>query len=298
MSYGIRALALVALAVAAARCGSHVASTQLRIEVSGSSGTRSYRLECGPPAGTVPNPATICRELGRQPNLLVGGHGFDHSCPSADYQAFRVSGTYRGYPIDATFPPPTCGWVPGQAGAPAEWSYLMDHAGPGVAEHELGSAALSADARAHRRTLLRRAKELWKEARRLSRQRLTALAAGRFQLVPGQPPDQFARRFFRDELEAGSLPDGPFPAEVRLYSTTRRRTGSVGGSGDLTSSPHQPVYVLIARFAYRDYTGRRLVDNERTMASVIVARTLFTTDISYGGPWSPRGLGTPTVLPL
>jgi len=180
-----RAAALVALAAAvvtAAGCGGHSNATRLKIEVTNASGTRAYSLRCAPPGGTAPRPAAICAQLRREPDMLVGGPAIEHSCPPAagSPEGFRVSGRYRGYPVDASFSSTECGWVPGQRGAYVTWYISMRGAGPGVHEREVGSAAPPRAGVTRDRA--RRAAELQHEARQFIRKRTKALADGTLQL--------------------------------------------------------------------------------------------------------------------
>ena len=278
----------------AAGCGSSPPSTKLRIEI-GASGARVYRLTCSPAGGTVRRPRAICQALGRNPSLLVGGGGLDHSCPASDVAAYRVSGSYRGHPVDATFGTPSCGWVPGQGDAYAEWASLLTNPGRGVAEREFAPVRLTAPQRARRHERYVRRDNLSRAAQRLSRRRQARLVAGTVRLVAGTPPDALARRVLAQRLEAGSLPNGPFPGSVKVYSTTRGQAGSVGAANDLTRSRAEPIYVLLVRFSYRDYEGRRHLD-PRSLAVVMDARTLDVTDIADGSNWNQSRLGSPTPL--
>jgi len=295
-----RAAALVALAAAvvtAAGCGGHSNATRLKIEVTNASGTRAYSLRCAPPGGTAPQPAAICAQLRREPDMLVGGPAIEHSCPPAagSPEGFRVSGRYRGYPVDASFSSTECGWVPGQRGAYVTWYISMRGAGPGVHEREVGSAAPPRAGVTRDRP--RRAAELQHEARQLIRKRTKALADGTLQLQPGDLPDPLARKILRDYVEAEGLRGGPVPGAARLYATTRKRA-AVAGAASLSSNAKQPVYVLDVRYAYRDYMGHRHLDPSGGVATTLDPATLTTTDVGYGTPWDLKGLGRPIRLRL
>jgi hypothetical protein len=294
----LHGVALMALVAGASACGSgHSNATRLKIEVANGSGVRAYTLRCAPPGGTAPQPAAICSQLRREPDMLVGGPPIDHSCPAAggSSEGFRVSGTYRGYPVDASFSSTECGWVPGQGGAYITWYISMRGAGSGVHEREVGSAAPPKAGVTRERA--RRAAELEHEARQLIRKRTKALADGTLRLRPGGPPDPLARRILRDYVEAEGPRGGPVPGAARLYSTTRKRA-AVAGAASLPSNAKQPVYVLDVRYAYRDYMGHRHLDPSGGVATTLDPATLATTDVGYGTPWDLKGLGRPIRLRL
>jgi hypothetical protein len=280
---------LIVLSALLAGCGSSHPATRLKIEVSDRSGVRAYRLECGPPRGTAPHPSRICADLHRSPNLLVGGPWLDHSCPGSDYMAFRVSGTYTGHAIDATFPPPSCAWAPGQGDAADEWTYLMHAAGPGEKERELGSPPLSSAERAHRRARLRKLPGLVHTARGLAQERLRALREGDLALRRGLPPDSLARRVLELQLAADQMPLRPPVADERVYSTTLGRVE--GWRGVLVPDGKRLVYLVVMHFAYRDYRGHKHRDPAAFYREVD-ARTLEAVggggadgmDLSHFGP--------------
>ena len=239
--------ALVALAATAAACGTKHASTRLLIDVSG----RVYRLQCGPADGTVPQPGRICAELRRSPNLLVGGTAIDHSCPANDRAWFRIAGTYRGRRVDAMFPPSSCAWVPGQGDGAGIWTYLMHGAGNGEPESTFASLRVTASRTAGGSENLRL------EARKLARQRRAALAAGTLRVKRGSPPDTLTLAVLRAQLRYASA-HGPEIAHALLYSTTERRVDrATGVAGPPGFDP--PVYVVVNRYAYRDWRGRKHV---------------------------------------
>jgi len=288
-------VAVVALAAAISGCGGHeAAATRLKIEVADSESVQAYRLECDPAAGTAPHPGTICTELRREPKLLVGGGAIDHSCPGPAGEAFRVSGTYRGYPIDATFPPSSCAWVPGQDDAGGDWSYLMDDRGRGVAEHDLGSAPVTAALRKRNRENAARVRRLTRLERELTRARLAAIAAGRVDVSSGAGPDRAALAILKNRVASAGPPNFPEAFDARVYSTTRRRAEAALGTGRDFTRPDGPIYVVLVRYAYRDYQGRRHRD-DLPWSSLLDARTLQTEVFGEGGG-NVHQLGRPVAL--
>jgi hypothetical protein len=286
------------LAAAAAACGGHSGpGTRLTIEVGGTGGVHAYRLECDPARGDAPHPALLCSALRREPRLLVGGRGVSHSCPAraGGGDAFRVSGTYRGYRIDSIVPPPECTWVPGQEDAADVWSHLMEDAGPGRVEHDFAEPPPSAAERARRRERSRRLQSLQDRDRRLTRVRVAALDAGRLRLRPGQPPDPRARNVLRDYVARGELVEGPTPARARVYATTRRRAERQLGFS--TTLRDGPVYLLLVQYSYRDYRGRSRLAEGGTW-SLIDARTLEGTDGGLGPALPSVRLGRAMQLRL
>jgi hypothetical protein len=191
-----------------------------------------------------------------------------------------VSGRYRGYPIDATFPPSSCGFVPGPDDAPGVWSYLMDDAGPGVAERDFGHAPRTrADREQSRQLVALRARD-----RRLSDRRRKALSAGNRRLGPR--PDKTALAILRDFCHQ----PGPEPFDAQVYTTTNKLAPASGGE----SQPDAPVYVVVLHYAYRDYAGHRHRASDSTFA-VYDAKTLESTSIGYPAPLLGR-LGHPVTL--
>jgi hypothetical protein len=283
-------IAIVALA--AAGCGANPPSTRLQLEVGDAGGAHAYRLTCTPAGGTVRQPQAICRALARNPSLLVGGRGLDHTCPGPT-PAYRVSGSFQGHDVDATFGTPSCGWVPGQGDAYDRWASLLTHPGRGVAEDEFAPVALTSAERARRHAAFVRRDRLARAAHRLELRRQARITAGTLRLVTGAPPDALARSVITQSLQAASLPDGPFPGRVEVYSTIRGRAGAV--AADLTRSRTEPVYVLVVRYSYRDYEGRRHLD-PRALAVVMDARKLAATDLADAAPWDQPNLGPATRL--
>jgi hypothetical protein len=251
-------------------------------------GGRVYRLQCEPPSGSAPQPGRICAELRRSPNLLVGGPGIDHSCPPAEYTVFRISGTYRGYPIHAVFPPTNCAWVPGQDDAAGTWTYLMHGSGSGEPESRFASLRVSAAKVAGGRL-----EELRVKTRTLTRERRAALAAGRLRLTPGAPPDQLALAALRAQLKYASL-EGPKIAHAVLYSTTAQHVDrAVGEGGQPGFDP--PVYLVVNRFAYRDWRGRKHVA-EGCWWAEYNARTLELGGDGGSECLDVRSLGSPVKV--
>lgn len=223
-------------------------------------GGRTYSVACNPARGTVPEPKAICRALGRWPELLVDGPGIWHSCPPSPVRKLiRVSGTYRGYPVHASFADTTCGWVPGQDGALAEWSGLMSGAGP-------GSRARPFTAEPVRYADPRRAARLRRDARRLTRQRAKG---GSSRLDP------LALRIIREQVDSNVLAGGPLVAEADVYATSL--------------VPDHPVFVVVYHYAYRDYAGRRHPATDGITYSVLDARSL---DLGEWGTGDVPGQGT------
>ena len=278
-------VALLALAAATASCGGHSSSTRLKIEVSDRHGVHAYRLRCELAGGSAPEPTAICRALRREPELLVGGLAIDHSCPSGNYKAFRVSGTYRGFPVEAVFPPESCGWVPGQDGAGGEWSSLMDDAGPGVSEKQFGQPHLTRSERMQRSAQAARAERLGRHARKLVRD-----------WNAGRRGERIAFRVFREQLEAQELGGTPRVARAVVYRTTQR--AAEGAFGFAEPIADRPLYLVVLRYAYRDYMGRVHVADDGAAWALFDRRTLRST----GGGLGPldaqtlSGLGTPVDL--
>jgi hypothetical protein len=287
-------VALVALAAVISGCGSQPSATRLKIEVADRSGVHAYRLQCDPAEGSAPGPAAICAELLREPKLLVGGPGLPLSCPSSDAnEVFRISGRYRGQDVDATSTT-GCGWVPGQDDAAGEWSYLMDDRGHGVAEHDLGSAQVTAAQRKRNRQNAARLQRLSRLERAATRARLEAIAAGRMKVSSRTAPDRPALTILRNRVTSVGRPSFPEAFDARVYSTTRRRAEAALGSGRDFTRPDGPVYVLLVHYAYRDYRGGRHRDDQPWW-SLLDARTLQTEAFGGGGE-NLHPLGRPLAL--
>lgn len=213
--------------------------TSHKIEISDRSGTRAHRLQCEPSGESAPKPAPIRRALRREPKLLVGGPAIDHSCPGGNCEVFRVSGTYRGFPVEAVFPPESCARVPGQDGAGAEWSSLMEDAGPGVSEKQSGKPQLTRSQRVQRRAQRARAERLARHARKL---------VGDWNA--GRRDERIPFRVFRDQLEVQELASRPRVARAVVHRTTQRPVERILGFAEPIQD--RPIYLLVFRYAYRD----------------------------------------------
>jgi hypothetical protein len=285
----VAAASLAAIACTAASCGGHGFSTRLRLVTWDGQTGRAYSLRCDPASGTAPHPRRICAALRRYPNLLVGGPGIDHSCPASD--AFRVTGVYRSYPIDATFSP--CLWVPGQGGVGPTWSELLANAGDGEsASDPFPAHPLSRSERTRRLERVRRVPQLHRAELRLQRQRAAQRASGKLHLVSAGRPDALALAYLRDLTAGAGLPDGPCPAIARVYSTTQRKVERLFALR--TPERNRPLYVLVFSYAYRDYTGKWHLAAGATY-SVVDAETLHVKAWGAVGRWRPSGLGRATV---
>lgn len=285
------ALLATATSAVAVACGGHGASTDMRLTTWDGQHGLLYSLRCDPPGGTAPEPARICAALQQHPNLLVGGRGLDHPCPASS--ALRVSGRYQHYPINASFS--ACSWVPGQAGRGPSWSELMQGAVHGeVVGYPFSEPRLSKSERARRRARLRLLPRLHRDEVRLQRVRAAQLASGAVHIPVGAKPDRLARAFLRDLAAGVGMPDGPYPEGARVYSTTRRTAERAFHF--TTPQRNEPVYVLVLRFGYRDFTGRSHRDGG-ALFSIIDAPTLEATDGGLGAP-NLTGLGPPFALRL
>jgi hypothetical protein len=65
--------------------------------------SHTYHLRCAPASGTVPHPVLACRRLLAATRPLAAPRG----CDSIDVITARVTGTFRGQPVDRTYLP--CG---------------------------------------------------------------------------------------------------------------------------------------------------------------------------------------------
>lgn len=286
----VPAFLALAIALLAASCGEHRPGTRLRLSVWDGQRGRAYELRCDPARGTAPHPRLICAALRQHSNLLVGGPGLDHSCPSSP--VLRVTGTYRDFPVDASFSP--CRWVPGQDGEGPGWSDLLAGATGGKPiGNPFTMPRLSKAERARRRARLQRLPALHKDELRLQRKRASQLASGALDVVAGQKPDAVALAYLRDLARGVGLPDGPYPTSARIYSTTRRRAEGV--LGFRTKTVNAPVYVLVLGFDYRDYAGRRHA-NGGALYWIVDAATLAGADGGGLARSKPRGLGPAVAL--
>ncbi len=256
--------------------------TRLTIEVGHGGAVSAYDLKCGPPGGSAPDPAGICKALARRPELLVGGPGIWHSCPpGTGGTRVWVRGTYRGYAVDAPFADTTCGWIPGQDDGLGEWLSYMVGAGPGRRESRFAPLR---PRRKSTREELRTAEHLRREARRLIRRRQRARQIGM---------DAAALRVIRDLAQSGALFDGPPLAEVDVYATTRKR--GARALGEVPFGPDGPVFVVVYHYAYLDYAGRRHRAHDGGSVAMLDARTLETMEWGAGAP-NLRALGSPVTL--
>lgn len=116
----------VGLLLAATACGGRPAATTLKIEISGGSGARTYRLTCDP-AGGMRHAATTCAALRRQPDMLVERGALLCGPGAAGGDRIRVTGLDHGRPVHAAFQNVCSG---GGEGFGA-WTDVLEDAGPG-----------------------------------------------------------------------------------------------------------------------------------------------------------------------
>jgi hypothetical protein len=64
----------------------------------------TYRLNCDPASGTLPDPGAACSAIAADPQLVLSGPGIDHSCPAFE-PAIEVRGSYQGQQVDVGFSP-------------------------------------------------------------------------------------------------------------------------------------------------------------------------------------------------
>lgn len=267
-------IVLVLLAVLAAGCGGHSAVTRLTIQ----SGDSAYDLSCDPPRGTVADPPAVCHALAREPELLVGGPGIEHSCPQAPSQkVVGVRGQYRGYDVAAVFTDDSCGWTPGQNGAHAEWLFLLHGSGPGRRVTTSPSTPPHIEAR--------RARALRRAVRKLVQQRKASLDTRL---------DDLALKIIRGHARLGVLEGGPLVAREEVFRAPRRKLERL--LGYRSSEPDRPVLFVVTRYAYRDYAGRKHVATDGLSWAILDARTLDLTDFGLGGLPSLPKLGRPVTL--
>jgi hypothetical protein len=268
--------AAAALLALAAGCGGHSAKTRLTIQ----QGQTAYDLRCDPPAGTVADAAAVCRALAREPELLVDGPGIEHSCPEQPVQPkiVGVRGQYRGYNVRAVFADTTCGWVPGQGGALAEWTFLLHGSGPGRRVTTMPSPSpVHVDAekvRSLRRTL----RQLVERRKARGDTRLDDLT-----LTIIRTQDQFAMAYGTS----------PLVAREDVFRAPRRKFAPLlGSSADLD----RPAFLVVTHYAYRDYAGRKHVATDGLSWAILSARTMEVTDWGLGGLPSLRSLGPLVTL--
>ena len=98
-------VALIAAAVLAG-CGGNGPATRLTIrvtDVTDPSSPRTYRLECGPSAGTARNARAMCKALRRQPDMLETPQRVFCGPNASPRTTVKVSGLYRGTRVQAEF---------------------------------------------------------------------------------------------------------------------------------------------------------------------------------------------------
>jgi hypothetical protein len=123
----VKRVAVVMFAVAVvAGCGGHASSTGLTIQVRRSAGAapRVYRLECEPAKGTSRNPGAMCAALQRQPQLLSTPHSGVCGPNATPRERIRVTGSFRGRPVDARFQD----GCSGQGDGMGAWNDLLEGA--------------------------------------------------------------------------------------------------------------------------------------------------------------------------
>jgi hypothetical protein len=101
----VATLALVAAAVLAG-CGANGPATRLTIRVTDLTDAlspRTYRLECGPPAGSPRNARAMCEALRRQPDMLETPSQVVCGPNTSRRITVKVSGRYRRQHVQATF---------------------------------------------------------------------------------------------------------------------------------------------------------------------------------------------------
>jgi hypothetical protein len=270
------AVVAAALLALAAGCG-HSTKTRLTIQ----QGQSAYDLRCDPPRGTVADAAAICGALAREPELLVDGPGIDHPCPEAPLgpTPVGVRGQYRGYRVRAAFSGTSCGWVPGQGGGLAEWTFLLHGSGPGRrVTTPLSSEPIHVDAK--------KALALRDELRRLMEQR-KASADTRL--------DDLALKIIRDQGELEMAEGGPLVARDDVFRVPRGKVERLLGFST-RNEQSRPVLLVVTHFAYLDYAGHKHVATDGGSWSIVSARTMEGTDDGLGDVPSLSSLGRPVTL--
>jgi hypothetical protein len=98
---------------------------ELRVVESGTTlGSFGYTLRCGPPGGTVPDPARLCAAIASDPALLYSFAGPDHSCPFGEGK-ITLKGTWGGKPLASSFS--VC--TGGQEEQAGRWAALLPSIG-------------------------------------------------------------------------------------------------------------------------------------------------------------------------
>lgn len=114
----------------------------------------------------------------------------------------------------------------------------------------------------------------------------------------GRRDERIPFRVFREQLETQELAGRPRVARAVVYRTTQRAGERILGFAEPIQD--RPIYLLVFRYAYRDYRGRiRLADDGATWA-LYDRRTLRSTGGGLGhlDPQKLRGLGAPVALSL
>jgi hypothetical protein len=269
------AVVAAALLALAAGCG-HSTKTRLTIQ----QGQSAYDLRCDPPRGTVADAAAICGALAREPELLVDGPGIDHPCPEAPLgpTPVGVRGQYRGYRVRAAFSGTSCGWVPGQGGGLAEWTFLLHGSGPGKrVTRPLSGEPIHVDAK--------EARPLRDELRRLIEQRK---ASGDTRL------DDVALKVIRDQAELGMAEGGPLVAREDVFRVPRGKVERLLGFST-RNEQSRPVLLVVTHYAYLDYGGHKHVAADGESWAILSARTMEGSDFGDGAP-GLRSLGRPVTL--
>ena len=101
---GVRVLVILAAVVGCAWSSAPAPRIDLVIRenaglVRGGGTTRTFTLHCGPPRGTVPQPAHACSVLRQRPALVTDAS----SCPSNDTGTKTVTGTLNGRRVNVRF---------------------------------------------------------------------------------------------------------------------------------------------------------------------------------------------------
>lgn len=122
---------LVGLATLALLLGGHKTRLTVTVSINGlmSAPSKVYSLRCNPPAGTVPNPRTLCKLLATHRDEMLFPAPSNEVCGGTVDVVVRVRGTYRGRIVDATLS--ECSYFAGE--------YLWTQAIPGSRDIPAGS---------------------------------------------------------------------------------------------------------------------------------------------------------------
>jgi hypothetical protein len=290
----LRGVALLALMATASACGGHSAATRLQIEIKDDTGVHAYRLECDPASGTAPSPRAMCSQLARSPELVVGGPAVNGPCQPGPQRpgfiSFHISGSYRGYPVDATFSMSCI--VPGQRHGFSTWWSLTSGVvrSHGVTENRLASNTVDRAVveKRHAQGLRLRA-----EIRALLARRRRALASGATRVGALGPVEL---GIIRDRLELHTLPEGLVLHDAAIYSATAATAARAWGNDPPSYRPRRPVYVAEVQFAYRDYAGHRRRDPASWWVSFDGATLVGGYDFARASTPNFRVLGRPARL--